>query len=229
MPCATRRTCSRRPTDEVEERRSTIARWVDEFGDRAYAFAVTLTTSEAEAQDLMQEAWLVVLEHRGRLPSDDMARGWVFEIVRRLGMNRQRLTSRREGLLEHFEADVPRPEQAAAPELDVEALVREVLRHVDELPELQQRVLVARLLEGRSVRDTAEHIGRAPGTVKGSLARAIATLRLRLGDEWEEALRRAPLRRRPPAEGGGRRGADPGQGHSAKRKRSDDEIQEDEA
>jgi len=186
----------------VEERRRTIARWVDEFGHRAYAFARTLTHSEEEAKDLVQEAWIVVLEHRGRLPSDQMARAWVFEIVRRLGVSRIRTERRRRGMLGRFRTDLPAPQPALEPELDTDALVREVLVQIEALPKLQRLVLVARLVEGRSIRETAELLGRAEGTVKASMARAITALRGRLGDGWEEALRRAPLRGRPPPGGG---------------------------
>jgi len=188
----------------VEERRRTIAHWVDEFGHRAYAFARTLTQSDEDARDLVQEAWLVVVEHRGPLPTDDeTARAWVFEIVRRLGMNRIRTDKRRRGVLRSFARDVPQPQPIQGPELDRDALVREVMYQIEALPALQRRVLVARLVHGRTIRETAEDLGRAEGTVKGSLARAIGALRSKLGAEWEEALRRAPLRSRPPPEGGG--------------------------
>lgn len=196
-----------RSTDEVEERRRTIAGWVDDFGHRAYAFARTLVDTPEEAQDLVQEAWLVVLEHRGKLPADEMARAWVFEIVRRLGVNRIRTTKRRRRFFRKFGSDLPRPESPGDPELDRDALVREVLLQIEALPRLQRHVLVARLIDGRSVRETAHDLGRAEGTVKGSLARGIATLRARLGEEWEDALKRAPLRRRPMESEGGPPGA----------------------
>jgi len=196
----------------VEERRRTIARWVDEFGPRALAFARTLSETEEDARDLVQEAWLVVIEHRGKLPSDEMARPWVFEIVRKLGMSRIRRAKRRLGFARRFSSDLPTPQPIRGKELDTDALVREVLAQIERLPGLQKRVLIARLIEGRTVAETARGLDRAEGTVKGSLARAVATLRERMGGEWEEALRRAPLRGRSPPPGGG--GVQDGEGKS---------------
>lgn len=110
-------------------------------------------------------------------------------------MGRIRRESRRVGLLERFRSDVPGSHAGKDAGLDERALFREVLRCIDELPRLQRRVLVARLLEGRTVRETADQLGRAEGTVKVSLSRAVRSLRAKLGSDLEDALRRAPLSR----------------------------------
>jgi RNA polymerase sigma-70 factor (ECF subfamily) len=180
----------------VEERRHRISRWVDEIGPRALRFARTFTDSEDEARDLVQEAWVVVLDHEGPLPPSDVAAlAWIFEIMRRQAAWRTRTAKRRRGLLERFRSDVPgadRPDEAG---LDERTLAQEVLRCIHELPPLQQRVLVARVLEGRTVRETARDLDRAEGTVKASLSDAVRALRAGLGRDLEEALRRVPLTR----------------------------------
>ncbi len=180
----------------MEERRRRISRWVDEIGPSALRFARTFTGSEDEARDLVQEAWLVVLDHEGPLPlSENAARGWIFEILRRLAAIRIRTTSRRSGLLERFRGDVPGAAPAEEAGLDERFLAREILRCIDDLAPLQRKVLIARILEGRTVRETAEQLGKAEGTVKASLSRAVRSLRVSLGTDLEEALRRVPLSR----------------------------------
>ena len=184
----------------MEDRRRRISRWVDEIGPRAIGLARTLTDSEDEARDLVQEVWLVVLDHDGPLPrSDWAARAWIFEILRKLAAGRLRTADRRSGLLARFRSDVPTGAKADGAGLDERALLREVLASIDELPTLQRLVLVARLVEGRTVRETAEQLDRAEGTVKASLSRAVRTLKTSLGTDLEDALRRTPVtRRRPP-------------------------------
>jgi RNA polymerase sigma-70 factor (ECF subfamily) len=178
----------------LEDRRRRISRWVDEVGPRAIGFARTFTDSEDEARDLVQEAWLVVLDHDGPLPSSDgAARSWLFEVLRKLAVGRIRTDRRRSWLLDRFRSDVPGAVDEDDADLDQRALVRAVLACIDELPRLQRLVLVARLIEGRTVRETADQLGRAEGTIKISLSRAVRALRAKLGSDLEEALRRAPL------------------------------------
>lgn len=183
----------------MEARRRRISRWVDAFGARALNVARSLTESEDEARDLVQEAWLIVLDHDGPLPeSVGDARVWVYQILLKLSASHSRTSTRRSGILTRFRSDFSDSVEPGVL-LDERALVREVLRCVDQLPSLQRRVLVARILDGLSVRETARQIDRAPGTVKASLSRAIRTLKEMLGADLEEALRRAPLSRRSPA------------------------------
>ena len=115
----------------MEDRRRRIAGWVDDVGPRAIGFARTLTGSEDEARDLVQEAWLVVLDHDGPLPaSDGAARAWIFEILRKLAVGRIRTDKRRKGLLLRFRSDVPGSATGSDGGADQRALLRLSLIHI---------------------------------------------------------------------------------------------------
>jgi RNA polymerase sigma-70 factor (sigma-E family) len=87
------------------------------------------------------------------------------------------------------------PELAVTDGLDAR-LERDALWcHVKELPARQRAVLVLRFFEDLSEVDTAALLGVSVGTVKSQCARALATLRRRLGEEGiEPAARRAAVR-----------------------------------
>jgi RNA polymerase sigma-70 factor, ECF subfamily len=86
------------------------------------------------------------------------------------------------------------PEQAVTDGLDAR-LERDALwRHVKKLPARQRAVLVLRFFEDLSEVDTAALLGVSVGTVKSQCARALATLRGRLGEEGiEPAARRGEV------------------------------------
>ncbi|MDT8368959.1 MAG: RNA polymerase sigma factor, partial [Longimicrobiales bacterium] len=191
----------------MNARRERVARWVDTFGGELYTYACTLTSSEEDARDLVQEAWMLILDAPDALPPDEDARAWIYAIASRLALHRLRTEQRRNRVLERFADDLPGPQGWKLPDLDRLALARSVLGEINALPDLQRRVLYARLVEGRSVKETAEALGRATGTIKGSLNRGVAALRERLGTDLEAALRRAPLRARDPRDSVG--GSDP--------------------
>jgi RNA polymerase sigma-70 factor (ECF subfamily) len=196
----------------VESRQARVERWIRTLGGRAYALASTLTESEDDARDLLQEAWMFVIDHDGELPEDDGAPAFVFTVVRKLGLARIARSRRRSVLLERFAGDVPGPEPDREPDVDRDAVVRPLLEAINELPTLQREVIVARIIEGRSIADTARKLDRAPGTVKASLSRGVASLRSALGDDTQEAVARINRARRPRTRAGPEAGDPQGPG-----------------
>ena len=64
----------------------------------------------------------------------------------------------------------------AAPEEDPDRALVDVERHVEALPESQREVVRALALDGASVRETAQRLGRSEGAVRVTLHRALARL-----------------------------------------------------
>ena len=60
---------------------------------------------------------------------------------------------------------------------DTEQRLQRTLARIATLPERQREVLLLRIFEGMSVKDTARTLGCRPGTVKAQLNRALGRLR----------------------------------------------------
>ena len=140
--------------------------------DAAFNYARWLTRNDAEAQDVVQDAYVRALRFFSSLRGDD-ARAWLLTIVRNTWYGR-------------FSGHVRFEQPAVADEitdnrsdegLDPEALmiqqqaVDRVRRAIEELPVDFREVIVLRELEGLSYKEIAAIVGIPIGTVMSRLAR----------------------------------------------------------
>ena len=128
-----------------------------------------LLASDADADDVVQDAFLTAWHRLADLDDPARLRSWLLRIVSNKSIDR--LRSRRE----HDDVDVAR--QAAttpAPDDVVEARLQldAVWRAVDRLPLQQRRCWLLRETAGWSYAEIAEALDLTPSTVRGQLARA---------------------------------------------------------
>lgn len=162
---------------------------------RAYRTALIATRNAEEAFDIVQDAMLKLVEKYGDRPEAELAplfhcilqsriRDWY-----RRGKVRNRLRSWLGGNDPEDSEDplqlVPDPAGRSPEELvttagSISAL--EVALH--ELPLRQQQAFLLRAWEGLDVRQTAQAMRCAEGSVKTHYSRALAALRSKLGEHW---------------------------------------------
>jgi RNA polymerase sigma factor (sigma-70 family) len=141
--------------------------------DAAFNYARWLTKNDADAEDVVQDAYVRALRFFSSL-RDENARAWLFTIVRNTWYGR---FPRRAGSAVVTVADDEADNQADV-SLDPEALliqqqtVEHVRRALETLPTDFREVLVLRELEGLSYKEIAAIVGIPIGTVMSRLARA---------------------------------------------------------
>ena len=140
--------------------------------DAAYNYARWLTKSDADAEDVVQDAAVRALRYFSSLRNDD-ARAWLLTIVRNTWYAR----FSKAGRAEQREVLIDMKDQRPDEQLDPEALViqqqavERAQRAIEELPADFREVVVLRELEGLSYKEIAEVIGTPIGTVMSRLAR----------------------------------------------------------
>jgi RNA polymerase sigma factor (sigma-70 family) len=141
--------------------------------DAAFNYARWLTKNEADAEDVVQDAYVRALRFFSSLRGED-ARAWLLTIVRNTWYGR---FPRRAGggvmtVVEEeadYQADAsPDPEA----QLIQQQTVEQVRRALETLPTDFREVLVLRELEGLSYKEIAAIVGIPIGTVMSRLARA---------------------------------------------------------
>lgn len=144
-----------------------------------YRFALSLTHTEADACDLVQETFHTWAVKGGQLRDLSKARAWLFTTLHRLFLARQRRVTRFLELdLAEAEAELPTVEPALVDRLDGQGVVT-LLEQVE--PQFQAPLALF-YLEDYSYHEIAGILGVPLGTVKSRIARGLSQLkRLVLG------------------------------------------------
>ena len=141
-----------------------------------HRYAFVLTGNPHDAEDLVQEALTRTGLAWSRLRNRDQPEAYVRRVMVRLMYNRWRRPTR-----EVPTGDIPDSAKVdpALTRVDSDAALDSLL---DGLPPRQRAVLVLRYVDGLSEAEIAAVLGCARGTVKSQAAKALATLRVALGD-----------------------------------------------
>jgi len=170
------------PTSEddrllIEAAQADPARFVEiyeRYVDRIYGFVSRRVDSRAAAEDITSQ----VFEHALRTIATFEWRGvpfaaWLFRIASN-------------ALADHWRAHA-RTAQEPPPDMPDERELGEIERrialyqHVEQLPDLQRRVIEMRFAEERSIREVAAALDRSEGAVKQLQLRALENLRKSMG------------------------------------------------
>jgi len=166
--------------------REAFTRVVERHQDAVFRLARALTSSEQEAEDVLQETFMSAYRHAATFRGEAAVRTWLLTIARRAAARQQRRRAGEPtdheplselGVAAGWGADND-PEQQAS---DAERR-RALGRALDALAPADSAVIVLRDLEGMTGPDAAEVLGITLPAVKTRLHRA----RLRLMAELRE-------------------------------------------
>ena len=163
--------------------------------------ARSITRDDAEAEDALQDAYLLAYRNIDRFRGDSTLSTWLTRIVINEAIARSRKSSRRAEVIrlagdddihEAMEANMAetgseQPEQAVM-RGDARRLLE---RKIDALPEAFRTVFVLRAVEELSVEETASCLGIPEATVRTRFFRARSMLRESLSREFDYAMEEA--------------------------------------
>jgi RNA polymerase sigma-70 factor (ECF subfamily) len=132
----------------------------------AFRVAFGVLRQREDAEDVAQEAFTKGFRSFRQLRDRDRFRAWLVRMTWRLAINRQR-SNRRRALREGAQ-DPPR-EATAAETVDARERARRLWSAIDALPEKMRVVIVLAGIEGHDIREVAQLLGMAEGTVKSRL------------------------------------------------------------
>ncbi len=139
-----------------------------------------LLRNRAEAEDIVQDTFVRVLEHRGRLPDVRDLRPWLIRITWNLALDRRR-RRRPDQADDLFLQALVAPHTPADQALAAAQQTRAVLQALDRLPRPERETLLLSALEELSTADIAEVMGKSDSAIRALIHRARTRLRQRLG------------------------------------------------
>ena len=142
--------------------------------DALFGFALVLTRSQAEAEDLIQQTYVQALEDPDRFQEGTNMKAWLLAILRNLWINQKRAEGIREYVL--FEEEEPQSNFTSPPDSPEMNLQRKmdrmkIRRAIEGLSEIHREVVVLRDLQGLSYREIADVLSCPIGTVMSRLGR----------------------------------------------------------
>ena len=143
--------------------------------ERVYAFIARRSGDRGEAEDLTAEVFHHALANLGRFEWRGVPFvAWLLQIARNALADRWQRAARERGAPEAEGGD-----DRTRAEVERRALLEGL---VNRLPKDQQRVVLERFVEQKSIREIAQGLRRTDGAVKQLQFRALESLRARMRD-----------------------------------------------
>ena len=156
-----------------------LAALVETYSSLLFRVAHSVLRSRAEAEDVVQDVFVRILEHRRSLTAVRDMRVWLGRVAWNLAIDRRRRI-RPEQFDEGFAEELVARNLPADEALTEAQRLRAVVRELERLPKPERDVLLLSVVEELGTVEMAEVLGRSESAVRALLFRARTRLRERL-------------------------------------------------
>jgi RNA polymerase sigma-70 factor (ECF subfamily) len=154
---------------------------VRDYSGLLYRVALSLLRNAAEAEDVVQDVFVRVLQRKGELSRIVEVRPWLVRITWNLAIDRTRKV-RPDQMDDLFAAGLVSRDSPADEAIDEASRMQRVLKAMEHLPQKEQQALLLSAMEELSNGEIAAVMGKSESSVRSLLFRARARLRERIRD-----------------------------------------------
>lgn len=158
-----------------------LADLVREHSLLLYRVALSIVRNPAEAEDIVQEVFLRVVQKQRQLAGLVEPRAWLVRIAWNLALDRRRRI-RPAQMDDEFAAALASASLPADQALAETRRMTEVFTAIERLPKQERRALVLSAMDELSTAEIATILGKTESGVRALLFRARIRLRQRLGE-----------------------------------------------
>ncbi len=167
------------PSRQEVRSETDLAALVETYSGLLFRVAHSVLRSCTEAEDVVQDVFVRVIENSSKLTDIRDMRVWLVRIAWNLALDRKRRirpTQFDEGFAESLAARTISAEQALGEAREMQA----VLREINRLPKAERAVLLLSAMDELQTTQIAEVLGKSESAVRALLFRARTRLRQRL-------------------------------------------------
>ncbi len=168
------------PQQQAAQAEIEVEGLVAEHSALLFRVAHSALRSRTEAEDVVQDAFVRVLEHRGKLSAVRDMRVWLVRIAWNLALDRRRRI-KPEQMDAAFVQTLVGKDRPADEALAEAGRIERVLRELERLPKAERHVLLLSAVEELGTAEMAQVLGRSESAVRALLYRARTRLRERIG------------------------------------------------
>ena len=167
------------PYSRPAETDTSLAALVETYSTLLFRVAHSVLRNPTEAEDVVQDTFVRVMEHKKSLPEVRDLRVWLVRITWNLALDRRRRI-RPEQIDEAFAHTLASHSTPADRALhDARELAR-VLHEIDRLPRAERQVLLLSAIEDLDTRELAQVLNKSESAIRALIFRARTRLRRRL-------------------------------------------------
>jgi len=167
------------PSTEEVASEVDLAALVETYSALLFRVAHSVLRSRHEAEDVVQDVFVRVLEHRLSLPEVRDLRVWLVRIAWNLALDRRRRI-RPDQIDAAFAETLVATSTPADQALNEAQQMSNVLRELERLPKAERHVLLLSAIEELDTREMAEVLKKSESAVRALLFRARTRLRERM-------------------------------------------------
>ena len=158
---------------------TTLAALVETYSTLLFRVAHSVLRNPTEAEDIVQDAFVRVMEHRRALPEVRDLRVWLVRITWNLALDRRRRI-RPEQMDEAFAHTLVGRNTPADVALDDARELARVFREIDRLPRAERLVLLLSAIDELDTRELSQVLNKSESAIRALIFRARTRLRQRL-------------------------------------------------
>lgn len=162
-----------------------LAALVETYSATLFRVAHSVLRSQAEAEDVVQDVFIRVLEHRSSLPAVRDLRVWLVRIAWNLALDRKRRI-RPDQMDDRFAESLVSGDTSADRRLEGARRLASVLSEIERLPRQERYVLLLSASEEMETAEIAQVLGKSESAVRALLFRARTRLIERLEANFKD-------------------------------------------
>jgi len=153
------------------------------YNQKLYFFALGYLKSDKDAEEIVQETFLKIWEHKEHIDPELSLQAYTFKIAFNFIQKRWIRKIKDEELRHNLTGELIDFDDQTAGTLNYHSLLEYINRLINQLPPRQKQILELRKLEGYSIKEISDMLDLAVKTVEAHLTAALKFLKEKLQQE----------------------------------------------